>query len=80
MERKPQHPPDSGVRDDQATEVIAEARKMPLGERRGAALRAAGRLRVAAEMNRWLPTEQGGASVSIPNQYIPANGREDLVG
>jgi hypothetical protein len=36
------------------TEVIAEARKMPLGERRCAALREAGRLRIAAEMNRWL--------------------------
>jgi hypothetical protein len=54
MEQNPQHPPDSRVWDDRATEIIAEARKMPLGERRRAALREAGRLRVAAEMNRWL--------------------------
>ena len=44
-------PPDSGIWDDQATEVIAEARKMPLGERRRVALREAGRLRVGAGMN-----------------------------
>jgi hypothetical protein len=54
MEQNPQHPPDSRVWDDRATEIIEEARKMPLGERRRAALREAGRLRVAAEMNRWL--------------------------
>jgi hypothetical protein len=40
-----------------ATEVIAEARKMPLGQRRSDALDEAGRLRIAAEMSRWLPTE-----------------------
>ena len=57
MERKAQHPADSGVWDGRATEVIAEARKMPLGERRRAALREAGRLRIAAEMNRWLATK-----------------------
>jgi hypothetical protein len=51
------HPHDSRVWDDRATEVIAEARKMPLGERRRAALREAGRLRIAAEMNRWLATK-----------------------
>jgi hypothetical protein len=50
-------PPDSRVWDDRATEVIAEARKMPLGERRLAALREAGRLRIAAEMKRWLATK-----------------------
>jgi hypothetical protein len=49
-----EHPPDSRFWDDRATEVIAEARKMPLGERRRAALREAGRLRIAAELNRWL--------------------------
>jgi hypothetical protein len=54
MEQNPQHPPDSRVWDDRATEIIAEARNMPLGERRRAALREAGRLRVVAEMNRWL--------------------------
>jgi hypothetical protein len=50
-------PPDSRFWDDRATEVIAEARKMPLGEQRCAALREAGRLRIAAEMNRWLATK-----------------------
>ena len=51
------YPNDSRVWDDRAAEVIAEARKMPLGERRRAALREAGRLRIAAEMNRWLATK-----------------------
>ncbi len=51
------HQNDSRVWDDRATEVIAEARKMPLGERRRAALREAGRLRIAAEMNRWQATK-----------------------
>jgi len=49
-----EHSPDSRLWDERATEVIAEARKMPLGERRRTALREAGRLRIAAEMNRWL--------------------------
>jgi hypothetical protein len=49
MEQEAQHPPDSRVWDDRATEVIEEARKMPLGERQRAALREAGRLRIAAE-------------------------------
>jgi hypothetical protein len=40
--------------DARATDVIAEARKMPLGQRRSDALGEAGRLRIAAEMNRWL--------------------------
>jgi hypothetical protein len=40
--------------DTRATEVIAEARKMPLGQRRSDALGEAGRLRIAAEMNHWL--------------------------
>ena len=40
--------------DARAAEVIAEARKMPLGQRRSDALGEAGRLRIAAEMNRWL--------------------------
>jgi len=43
--------------DARATEVIAEARKMPLGQRRSDALGEAGRLRVAAEMKRWLSTK-----------------------
>jgi len=38
-------------------EVIAQARKMPLGQRRSDALDEAGRLRIAAETNRWLPTK-----------------------
>jgi hypothetical protein len=37
--------------------VIAEARKMPLGQMRSDALGEAGRLRIAAEMNRWLSTK-----------------------
>jgi hypothetical protein len=57
MNQETQHPPDSRVWDDRATEVIAQARKMPFGERRRAALREAGRLRIAAEMNRWLATK-----------------------
>jgi hypothetical protein len=55
MEQNAQQQPDSRVWDDRATEVIAEARKMPLGDRRRAALREAGRLRIAAEMNRCSP-------------------------
>jgi hypothetical protein len=43
--------------DARATEVIAEARKMPLGRQRSDALGEAGRLRIAAEMNRWLSTK-----------------------
>ena len=43
--------------DARATEVIAEARKMPPGQRRSDALGEAGRLRIAAEMNRWLSTK-----------------------
>ena len=43
--------------DARATEMIAEARKMPLGPRRSDALGEAGRLRIAAEMNRWLSTK-----------------------
>ena len=50
-ERETQYPADSGVWDGRATEVIAQARKMPLGQRRRAALREAGRLRTAAEIN-----------------------------
>jgi hypothetical protein len=57
MEQETRHPPDSRVWDERATEVIAEARKMPPGEQRRAALREAGRLRIAAEMNRWLATK-----------------------
>jgi hypothetical protein len=43
--------------DARATQVIAEARNMPLGQRRSDALGEAGRLRIAAEMNRWLSTK-----------------------
>jgi hypothetical protein len=43
--------------DARATEVLAEARKMPLGQRRSDALGEAGRLRIAAEMKRWLSTK-----------------------
>jgi hypothetical protein len=57
MEQETQSPPDSRVWDNRATEVIAEARQMPLGEPRRAALREAGRLRIAAETYRWLATK-----------------------
>ena len=40
--------------DARATEVIAEARKLPLGQQRSDALGEAARLRIAAEMYRWL--------------------------
>jgi hypothetical protein len=43
--------------DARATEVISEARKMPPGQRRSDALGEAGRLRIAAEMKRWLSTK-----------------------
>jgi hypothetical protein len=43
--------------DARATEMIAEARRMPLGQRRSDALGEAGRLRIAAEMKRWLSTK-----------------------
>jgi hypothetical protein len=43
--------------DARATKMIAEARKMPLGQRRSDALGEAGRLRIAAEMKRWLSTK-----------------------
>jgi len=43
---------------ERATRVIEEARKMPPGEQRRAAIREAERLRVAAEVNRWLSAKQ----------------------
>jgi hypothetical protein len=43
--------------DVRATKVISEARKMPPGLRRSDALKEAGRLRIAAEMDRWLLTK-----------------------
>ena len=43
--------------DARATEVISEARKMPPGQQRSDALGEAGRLRIAAEMRRWLSTK-----------------------
>jgi hypothetical protein len=57
MEQETQSPPDSRVWDNRAMEVVAEARQMPPGERRRAALREAGRLRIAAETYRWLATK-----------------------
>ena len=54
MDQDARYRPDSRVWDERATQVIAEARKLPMGERRRAALREAGRLRIAAELNRWL--------------------------
>jgi hypothetical protein len=43
--------------DVRATKIIAEARKLSLGQRRTDSLKEAGRLRIAAEMNRWLSTK-----------------------
>jgi hypothetical protein len=43
--------------DVRATKLISEARKLPLGQWRSDALKEAGRLRIAAEMNRWLSTK-----------------------
>jgi hypothetical protein len=54
MDETDQRPPISRAWDDRATEIIAEARKMPLGSERSDALIEAGRLRVAAEMERQL--------------------------
>jgi hypothetical protein len=56
VEQNAEYQLDSRVWDNRATEVIAEARRMPLGERRRATLREAGRLRIAAETHRWLAT------------------------
>jgi hypothetical protein len=57
VEQETQDPPDSRVWDKRAREVIDEARNMPLGIRRRAALREASRLRIAAETYRWLATQ-----------------------
>jgi hypothetical protein len=43
--------------DVRATKAIEQARKMPLGHQRCDALQGAGRLRIAAEMHRWLSTK-----------------------
>jgi hypothetical protein len=43
--------------DLRATKTIEQARKMPLGHQRSDMLKEAGRLRIAAEMNRWLSTK-----------------------
>jgi hypothetical protein len=43
--------------DVRASKTIEQARKMPLGQQRSDALKEAGRLRIAAEMNRWLSTK-----------------------
>jgi hypothetical protein len=50
-------PADSRDGDARATKTIEQARKMPLGHQRSDALREAGRLRIAAEINRWLSTK-----------------------
>ena len=43
--------------DVRATKVIEQARKLPPGQQRSDALKEAGRLRIAAEMDRWLSTK-----------------------
>jgi hypothetical protein len=54
LEQETERASDSRVWEDRAAEVIAQAREMPPGVRRRAALREAGRLRVAAALFRWL--------------------------
>jgi hypothetical protein len=54
LEQETEHASDSRVWEDRAAEVMAQAREMPPGARRRAALREAGRLRVAAALFRWL--------------------------
>jgi len=55
--RKENEPVQSRDWDVRATKVIELACKMPIGHRRSDALREAGRLRIAAEMSRWLSTK-----------------------
>jgi hypothetical protein len=57
VEQNAEYQLDSRVWDNRAMEVIAEARQMPVGEKRRAALREAGRLRIAAETYRGLATK-----------------------
>jgi len=52
--------------DARATKAIEQARNLPLGHQRSDALTEAGRLRVAAEMNRWLSTKQATVSETAP--------------
>jgi hypothetical protein len=51
MEQEPQKQFDGCIWNNRATEVIAEASEMPLGDRRRAALKEAVRLRIAAEIS-----------------------------
>jgi hypothetical protein len=55
--RKELEPAQSRDWDVRATKTIEQARKMPLGHQRSDALKEAGRLRIAAEMNRRLSTK-----------------------
>jgi hypothetical protein len=55
--RKELEPAESRDWDIRATKAIEQARKMPLGHHRSDALKEAGRLRIAAEINRWLSTK-----------------------
>jgi hypothetical protein len=52
--RAHQEPIQSRDWDVRATKVIERARKMPLGLQRSDALKETGRLRIAAEVHRWL--------------------------
>jgi hypothetical protein len=52
--RKEPEPVQSRDWDVRATKAIEQARKMPLGDQRSEVLKEAGRLRIAAEMGRWL--------------------------
>jgi hypothetical protein len=55
--RKELEPAQSRDWDVRATESIEQARKMPPGRQRSDTLKEAGRLRIAAEMSRWLSTK-----------------------
>jgi hypothetical protein len=55
--RKELEPAESRDWDARVTKTIEQAREMPLGHQRSDALKEAGRLRIAAEMSRWLSTK-----------------------
>jgi hypothetical protein len=55
--RKELEPPQSRDWDVRATKSIEQARKVLPGDQRSEALKEAGRLRIAAELSRWLSTK-----------------------
>jgi hypothetical protein len=64
--RKELEPAESRDWDVRAAKTIEQACKMPLGPKRSDALQKAGRLRIAAEMNRWLSTKEVICSETAP--------------